>query len=81
MVSAVTNDFIAELRRDIDLSVDAFNKAYRVIESCKTVEQLGLARSYVSLVEDAMIERMLPICQVLHTMLTVRLTEVRVSEE
>ena len=69
------------MNQDIDLSVEAFNKAYRVIESCKTVEQLDLARSYVSLVEDVMVERMLSICEVLHTMLAVRLAEVRTSEE
>ena len=69
------------MNQDIDLSVEAFNKAYRFIESCKTFEHLDLARSYVSLVEDVMVERMLSICEVLHTMLAVRLAEVRTSEE
>ena len=81
MISSTSDDLLAAIGRDIDLAVESFNKAYRIIESCKTIEQLDMARSYIDIVEGIMIERMLPICQVLHTMIAVRIVELNSNEE
>ena len=69
------------LDSEVDYSVGIFVKAYKVIESCQTPEQLGLARSYVSIMEERIAPRMLPICQVLHTILSIRLGEVNQRTE
>jgi len=81
MSTTIHENFLYLLGKDVDYSVSAFVKAYRVIESCQTPEQLDLARSYLSIVENRMVPRLLPVCQVLHTMLSVRLGEINQRTE
>ena len=69
-MSTITNVDMFDI--DVENSVTAFIKAYKVIESCQTIEQLDLARSYVHILEQKMAPKILPICEVLHTMLSVR---------
>jgi len=81
LIPALAEDmYLAKLQDKIDFSIDAFIKAYKVIESCQTPEQIGLARQYVNILEARIAPRILPICQVLHTLLTIRLGEIAPKE-
>jgi len=65
------------LNDNVDYFVKMFDKAYRVINSCETPEQLDSARSYIGIVEQRMALPLLPICQVLHTILASRSGEIQ----